>query len=86
MNASNDNHLDLERQLDEAGRLCRPRHPGWDTLLDRLPPREPAAARRPPKTDSRRARFRWRTLAIAATILAAVGLGFFLFRGPTDIV
>jgi len=27
----------LEERLDEAGRLCQPRHPGWETLLARLP-------------------------------------------------
>lgn len=86
MNASNDNHLDLLRQLDDAGRLCQPSDPRWDTLLDQLPPREPADDKKPLQTHSPPTRLRWKTFAFAAAILIGVGLGFFLFRGPTDIV
>ena len=42
MSPSDDDYRNLQQQLDEAGRLCRPRDPGWDTLLERLPSREPA--------------------------------------------
>jgi len=86
MNASDDNHLDLEQQLDEAGRLCQPRHPGWETLLHRLPPRQAEAggvARRKAAGDTSPGRpLRWKILAVAAVLLVAVVLGSLLLMGP----
>jgi hypothetical protein len=86
MNASDDNHLDLERQLDEAGRLCQPRHAGWATLLERLPPQGPgergAARRESTERASPRRRLGWKILAVAAGLVAAIVLGLSLWLGP----
>jgi hypothetical protein len=38
---SDEEYPDLEQSLDEAGEFCRPRGQGWDSLLERLPPRRP---------------------------------------------
>ena len=86
MNASNDNHLDLQRKLDEAGRLCQPRDPGWETLPDRLPPRQPAedvpTGGKSPRGASPRGPLHWRILAVAACLATAIVLGFVLWPGP----
>ena len=84
MNQPNDDHRELQRQLDEAGRLCRPRDPGWDTLLERLPEQASAgdAAVSKPGRDGKP--FPWRTIAMAAGILIAVVLGFSLLPGPNE--
>ena len=74
MNESSDNHLDLKRQLDEAARLCQAEHPGWESLLERLPPQHPAdkdppTAGQPPKVATPRKPPRWSALAVAASLL-----------------
>ncbi|MBL7042417.1 MAG: hypothetical protein ISR77_27515 [Pirellulaceae bacterium] len=86
MSQSDENHQDLREKLDEAGRLWRPRHPGWNSLLDRLPPREPTTEKEPPNDGSSPKQFRWWTLAIAASILVAIVSGFFLLLGPNRSV
>jgi len=77
MNHPDDEHRELKQQLDEAGRLCRAEHPGWETLVERLPAR--AAVKQP---RSRRRSSRWTAVAIAAGILIAIVLGFSLRPGP----
>ena len=83
MNQPDDDYRDLQQQLDEARRLCRPRHPGWDMLVERLPPQEPgddaAAVSGSPRQGPRRTSFRWITAALAATVLIAIVLGFSLW-------
>lgn len=86
MNASDDNHLDLQRQLDEAGRLCQPQDPGWETLLQRLPSQQPAedvpTGGKSPRGASPRGPLHWKILAAAAGLAAAIVLGFALWPGP----
>jgi len=86
MTQSDENHQDLREKLDEAGRLWRPHHPGWDSLLDRLPPREPTTEKESPNDGSSPNRFRWWTLAIAASIVVAIVSGFLLLLGPNRSV
>lgn len=85
MSESNYNHRDLQRQLDEAGRLCQPRDPGWDTLLDRAlqqgPDDEKAVLKR---TSSPGKGLSWRIAAMAAAIVIAIVLGSALLIGPGD--
>ena len=88
MNEPSDEYRDLQQQLDEAGRLWRPQHPGWDTLIARLPPQGPgddaAAVKGAPDGASRRKSFPWRIMAMAAGILIAIVLGFSLWPGPYE--
>ncbi len=77
-----DAHHDLQRQLDAAGRHWQPRHPGWDTLLDRLPPQEPAGS---PKSDlagrPHRSWPAWQWMAAAVALAAAIVI-LTLMLGP----
>jgi hypothetical protein len=86
MNVSDDDHLDLIEQLDKAGRMCQPRHPGWEGLLERLavdqPADEPPAALKPPKKPAPERPRRWLSLALTAGVLAALVLGAWLSLGP----
>lgn len=79
MNQPEHGHPDLQRQLDAAGRLCQPEHPGWSTLLKRLPPQAPADdAPAVKKASSRRKSSPWRIMAMAAClgfVLVGVLLG-----------
>ena len=44
MDQPDDDFRELEQRLDGAGRLCQPRHPGWETLVvDEYPPPPPKA-------------------------------------------
>ncbi len=49
MTPSDPEHPDLEELLDEAGDFCQPRGPGWDSLMERLPPRQPQRPPEPPQ-------------------------------------
>ena len=85
MNQPDDDYRSLQQQLDEAGRLCRPRDPGWDMLLARLPAREPgedaAAVKQSPRRDLRRWLARWAPFIVAASVLVAIVMGFTLWPG-----
>ncbi len=81
-------HRDLQQQLDEAGRLWRPRHPGWDTLLDRLPAQErpeqeqPVPLERAAKLAGQWRQISWRWVIVAASLLVAATVGLLLLVGP----
>ncbi len=88
MTEPNDEHRNLQDQLDEAGRLWRPRHPGWETLVERLPRQEPgedAAAVRKSADGARRRRSRWVTAAAVVAVLVAVVLGISLWNGSDKV-
>ena len=81
---------ELEKLLDRVGQWCRPRHPGWDTLLARLGRQEADAdaAGQPipaeqeslvlPERAARRSRLGKR-LALAAALLVAATVGSLFF-------
>jgi len=89
MNRGHDDHADLAGQLDRAGEFCQARHPGWETLLDRLPPQvlpadppQPAAQVLP---GSARAAVVLRWLgwaAVAAGACAVVAVGVWQYGPP----
>jgi len=80
MNQSDDAYRSLQRQLDEAARLCRPVDPGWETLVERLPPREPdhgsPGETQPSRPAAKRSPVRWMAPVLAAAVLIAAMLGF----------
>jgi hypothetical protein len=73
----------LEERLDEAGRLCQPRHPGWETLLARLPAQEPMPT---PAPMIKPRRFPWRTLLATAASIFVVGLALLLSSKLPDAI
>lgn len=80
MSTSDEQNRELQQALDEAGRWCRPRHPGWATLQSRLAEVGPAlhgAAHAPAEPSRNRARRRRRLVlagaACASAVLVAVG-------------
>ncbi len=85
-------YTDLQRDLDELGRLYQPRHPGWETLLHRLPDRRPAeedaalgdgAGNGLPRPATTRPWYRWRGwLAAAAAASLLIGFGVWLSVRP----
>ena len=87
MDHPDDEYRSLEQRLDEAGRFCQPRHPGWETLTDRLPPQEPsdeATGETIPQRDRGRRSFRRLPLAVAASVLVAIVLGVSFWLKTTD--
>jgi hypothetical protein len=50
MTDEQDQYRELQSRLDEAAQWCRPRHPGWGTLLERLGPQESVERRLRPLT------------------------------------
>ncbi|MHC4398062.1 MAG: DUF4139 domain-containing protein [Planctomycetota bacterium] len=88
MNPDDPQLRDLQERLDEAGRFCRPRGPGWSTLSDRLPPQTAGRGGEAVRDVERRdhisggKRRRWKAVAIAATALLAVLLGWSLLPQP----
>jgi|GEM_PF-300255 len=86
MTDEQEQYRELQSRLEEAARWCRPRHPGWGTLLERLPSQEPAGqssagkARQPSRSPN--IRLRWGAAALAASLLVAAGLGSWLLFGP----
>ena len=78
MSDEQDQDRELEARLEEAARWCQPRHPGWQTLRDRLGQQETVAA---PRSTGREAAgraharsLRQRLLTLAAGLLAAASL------------
>ena len=69
---------ELEARLEEAARWCQPRHPGWQTLRDRLGPQQTVATLRSTGSEGQeraQARsIRQRLLALAAGLLATAAL------------
>ena len=79
MSANTQDHLDIERLLDEAARRYGTRHSGWDTLMERLPAQEPgpdecARTERRWTSSTPRSRFLWWSTATVATSLSVVVL------------
>jgi len=90
MDHPDDEYRSLQRQLDEAGRMCQPRDPGWDALIDRLPPHEPSDETNgddtSPQVVPQRSASRWVSLAVAASVLVAIVLGVSFWPGAPDPV
>ena len=87
MNSHDDPHADLKELLDEAAQWCRPQAPGWDDLLERLPPR--SGARFPDASPAaRRSSFspRWLPHVVAAGLLIAAGVVFLGYRSHAPSV
>lgn len=86
MDHPDDEYQSLQQQLDEAGRMCQPRDPGWDTLIDRLPPQKPNDETKGddtlPKVVPWRSSSRWLSLAVAASVLVAIVLGVSFWPEP----
>jgi len=72
---------EIEALLDEAARWCQPRHPGWNTLAQRLGPQQ---AGRRPMADRRRTVVWAATLAATAACLA-LAVTLFFRRGNRPI-
>ncbi len=89
MSTSDEQNRELQQALDEAGRWCRPHHPGWATLQSRLAeagPALPGAAHPPVRPSRNRARRRWRRVLAGAACASAVVLavGVYLLLPPAS--
>lgn len=86
MNESpHENELDLEQLLDIAAQRWQPNHPGWETLVERLPAQQASdVARRSGSTEyeyGRRSTWLW--VAVSACVLAAGLLSIVITSGPS---